>query len=77
MDWHRRHLLYPTDLSLGVAVATVTIFILCCFWVAELHSGYGGKLANDEVLYMVLEGAMMTVAMLVGYFRAVWNNILP
>ena len=64
MNWYPSFLLDLTKPCLGVAVATLTIFVRCCFRVAELHSGYGGKLANDEVLYMVLEGAMMTVAVL-------------
>jgi hypothetical protein len=48
----------------GIAVATVTILLRCCFRVAELHAGYEGKLANDEVLYMILEGAMMIFAVM-------------
>lgn len=48
----------------GVGIATITILIRCCFRVAELHEGYGGDLANDEVLYMVLEGAMVVIAVM-------------
>jgi hypothetical protein len=40
------------------------ILIRCGFRVAELHTGYGGKLANNQVVYMVLEGAMITGAVL-------------
>jgi hypothetical protein len=51
-----------TDVPPALAIATVTILIRCCFRVAELHEGYDGSLANNEVLYMVLEGAMMILA---------------
>jgi hypothetical protein len=30
--------------------------------VAELSGGFGSHLANDEVLYMILEGAMIIIA---------------
>lgn len=45
-------------------VATITIFIRSCFRVAELKDGFGGHLANDEVAFMILEGAMVAVAAL-------------
>ena len=53
---------FPTNHTPAVAVATVAILIRCCFRVAELHEGYAGSIANNEVLYMVLEGAMMIIA---------------
>jgi hypothetical protein len=55
---------YLTNLSLALATATISILIRTCFRVAELHDGYGGSLANDEVLYMILEPVMMTIAVL-------------
>jgi len=30
--------------------------------VAELSEGFGGKLANQEITFMVLEGAMIVIA---------------
>ncbi|KAB8337086.1 hypothetical protein FH972_021390 [Carpinus fangiana] len=48
----------------GLAVATVTIFIRCCFRVAELSQGFNGHLFNDEVVFMVLEGPMVIIACL-------------
>jgi hypothetical protein len=55
---------YLTNLSLALATATISILIRTCFRVAELHDGYGGSLANDEVLYTILEPVMMTIAVL-------------
>ena len=52
------------NLSLALATATISILIRTCFRVAELHDGYGGRLANDQVLYMILEPVMITIAVL-------------
>ena len=74
--WKYPHCL--TEPFLGVAVATITILIRCCFRVAELYAGYAGKLANDEVLYMILEGAMMILAMValtIGHPGPVFGSI--
>lgn len=46
----------------GLAVATLTIFIRSTFRVAELSGGFDGRLANDEVSFMVLEGTMVIIA---------------
>jgi hypothetical protein len=46
----------------GLAIATVLIFIRSIFRVAELSDGFDSDLANDEVSFMILEGAMMVVA---------------
>ena len=51
-------------LEKALIVAVVTIFIRSCFRVAELNGGFGGRLANNEVTYMILEGAMVAVAAL-------------
>lgn len=48
--------------SLGVA--TLTIFIRSVFRCAELSEGFDGPMANDEVTFMVLEGAMICVAVI-------------
>ena len=48
----------------GLSLATVTIFIRSVFRVAELKGGFHSKLANDEVDFMVLEGAMIVLAAL-------------
>jgi hypothetical protein len=49
---------------IGLCVATLTIFIRSCFRVAELSGGFHGPLANNEVSFMVLEGAMVATACL-------------
>lgn len=46
----------------ALAIATVTIFTRSCFRVAELQTGFGGKLANDQITFMILEGAMVVIA---------------
>jgi hypothetical protein len=46
----------------GLAIATLLIFIRSIFRVAELSDGFDSDLANDEVSFMILEGAMMVVA---------------
>ncbi|KAJ5138295.1 uncharacterized protein N7515_003143 [Penicillium bovifimosum] len=48
----------------GLILATITIFIRSVFRVAELKSGFHSALANDEVMFMILEGAMMAIALL-------------
>ncbi|KAH7323645.1 RTA1 like protein-domain-containing protein [Rhexocercosporidium sp. MPI-PUGE-AT-0058] len=45
--------------------ATGLILIRSCFRVAELVDGFRSKLANDEVLFMTLEGAMIILATLI------------
>ena len=46
--------------SLGVA--TLAILIRSAFRVAELSQGFHGKLANQQVTFMILEGAMVVSA---------------
>jgi len=46
----------------ALGLATVCIYIRSCFRVAELEGGFDSALANDEVLFMILEGAMVSVA---------------
>lgn len=48
--------------EVALAVATVLIFIRCCFRVAELKEGFGGSIANSEPLFMVFEGPMIFLA---------------
>ncbi|KAJ5995647.1 RTA1 domain protein, partial [Penicillium waksmanii] len=46
----------------SLAAAVLTIFIRSCFRVAELKGGFDSDLANDEIILMVLESAMITIA---------------
>ena len=48
----------------GLAVATLTIFIRSVFRCAELSGGFHGPLANQEVTFMILEGAMICIAVI-------------
>ncbi|QDS69674.1 hypothetical protein FKW77_009595 [Venturia effusa] len=45
-----------------LGIATIAIFIRSVFRVAELSDGFHGKLANQEVTFMILEGAMIIIA---------------
>jgi len=47
---------------LALVVATVTIFARCVFRVAELQGGFRGKLANEQITFMILEGTMIIIA---------------
>ncbi|OQO04791.1 hypothetical protein B0A48_09715 [Cryoendolithus antarcticus] len=47
-----------------LSFATLTIFIRSCFRVAELSGGFHGSLANNQVSFMILEGAMIIMAVL-------------
>ena len=48
--------------NLALIIATIAVFIRSCFRVAELKGGFDGKLANQEVTFMILEGAMVAIA---------------
>ena len=49
-------------MALALGLATLTIYIRSCFRVAELQGGFNGTLANEEVPFMILEGAMVVIA---------------
>lgn len=40
------------------------IIVRCIFRALELSDGFGGELANDEVLYMILEPPMISLAVI-------------
>lgn len=68
-------------MSPGLALATLTIFVRSVFRVAELQGGFHSSLANNEVVFMILEGAMLSIALLCltilhpGIcFGGQWNN---
>lgn len=48
----------------SLCVATITIYVRSIFRVAELKEGFGSKLANDEITFMVLEATMITIAVI-------------
>lgn len=48
----------------ALAISTVAILIRCSFRVAELSGGFGGSLANNQVSFMILDGAMMAIAVI-------------
>lgn len=48
--------------SLGLLIATLAILIRSVFRAAELWGGFNGKLWNNEIDFMVLDGAMIALA---------------
>lgn len=50
--------------SSGLAIASFAILIRSAFRVAELRDGFESSLANNEVAFMILEGAMIVLACL-------------
>ncbi|KAJ9161912.1 RTA1 domain-containingprotein [Coniochaeta hoffmannii] len=68
---HYRHRLQHAHMSFrwrslvfGLAIASVAIFVRSAFRVAELWRGFSSRLANNEVAFMILEGAMVVIASL-------------
>ena len=49
---------------LALAFATLAILIRSSFRVAELSEGFGSELANNEVTFMILEGGMVAIAVI-------------
>ncbi|RHZ64932.1 RTA1 domain-containing protein [Aspergillus thermomutatus] len=58
VSWKWRGFLWVT---LGLGIATFLIFIRSIFRTAELNGGFSSDLANDEIAFMILEGASMIV----------------
>ena len=48
--------------NLGLGLAVLTIFIRSVFRVAELSGGFNGKLFNEQIPFMILEGPMIIIA---------------
>lgn len=46
----------------ALGLATLTVVVRSVFRCAELAEGFRGKLANQQVIFMVLEGAMIVIA---------------
>ncbi|KAL4914009.1 RTA1 like protein-domain-containing protein [Aspergillus aurantiobrunneus] len=44
-----------------MALATLTVYTRSIFRVIELNGGFDSELANDELAFMVLEGAMVSI----------------
>ena len=69
MNWSTNHpdllqsVLFQSFLW-GLVVATIAILIRSTFRVAELSGGFKGSLANNQPTFMILEGAMVTLACL-------------
>ncbi|KAL4808599.1 RTA1 like protein-domain-containing protein [Aspergillus unguis] len=77
MDFaHLRHSRYFKASLYGLATATLVIIVRSIFRCAELSEGFDGHLANDEVTFMILEAAMVSIAVIcltVFHPGAVWK----
>jgi len=60
-----RHTLRFRTFLWMLGLATLTVFVRSVFRCVELREGFRGKLANQEVTFMVLEGAMIVIAVAV------------
>ena len=67
--------------EIALLIATAFLFIRTVFRSVELSEGFGGKLANNEVEFMILDGVMVILASIVltvwhpGYgFQGRWNE---
>jgi hypothetical protein len=49
---------------LALSTATLCIYIRSAFRLAELSNGFGGTLANDQTLFTVFEGVMVSSAVI-------------
>jgi RTA1 like protein len=65
----------------AVGFATLAVFVRSTFRCAELRSGFHGKLAQQEVTFMILEGALIVIAVgLLTFchpglvFKGAWQN---
>ena len=62
------HISHPTDIitnarsKTALGIALLAIYVRSVYRVAELSEGFDGKIANYEIPYMILEGAMIIIA---------------
>ncbi|XMA14633.1 hypothetical protein WAI453_007424 [Rhynchosporium graminicola] len=66
----------------AILLATTTLFIRTIFRSVELSEGFGGKLANEDGTFMILDGVMVLIAVICmtimhpGYaFGDRWNDV--
>lgn len=61
---HVRRSLWFRALLWVLAISTLTVFTRSVFRCAELKDGFQGHLANDQITFMILEGAMVAIAVI-------------
>lgn len=61
---HVRHSRMFKGFILALSCATILILTRSSYRLAELQGGFHGTLANNEVLFMILEGPMMIISVL-------------
>jgi hypothetical protein len=55
-------ILTATNGNAALFLATATLFVRTVFRAIELSEGFGGKLANNQLQFMILDGAMVIIA---------------
>lgn len=50
---------------IALSISTLGIFVRCVYRVAELSDGWNGPLISNETLFIVLEGVMIVISVLV------------
>jgi len=48
----------------SIGVCTIAILIRCSYRVAELSDGFNGSIANNEVEFMILDGMLMSIVII-------------
>lgn len=48
----------------SIGICTIAILIRCSFRVAELSKGFNGSIANNEVEFMILDGMLMCIVII-------------
>jgi hypothetical protein len=74
-------ILTGTNGNAALFLATATLFVRTVFRAIELSEGFGGRLANNQLQFMILDGAMVIIACICmtvmhpGYgFEKRWNE---
>jgi hypothetical protein len=55
---------FTTDTKSALGIATIAIITRSIFRAIELSNGFSGEMANNEVLYMILEPPMISLAVI-------------
>ncbi|KAL7928411.1 RTA1 like domain-containing protein [Trichoderma chlorosporum] len=61
-SWQFKCFLFYTNRHTALGTATIAIIVRSIFRAIELSDGFSGPLANNEVLYMILEPPMISLA---------------
>ena len=73
---------FMTDTNSALGIATIAIITRSIFRAIELSDGFSGEMANNEVLYMILEPPMISLAVIAltlchpgVCFQGTWSSV--